>query len=119
MAITFSQIDPHIVRCEHTGSVTPEDSRRLRMFLRRTNCKLLFDLSRSRITESSREICRIRSMLPQTAFVGPPLPRIAELTLPGKDYYRHEIRHFESEIEALLWLGASEFSPVYAGEYPV
>lgn len=104
MPFTFTPVEPGITRCWHQGQITREDSRQLRAFVTQTGGKLLVDLHDTPIDQSAREYLRVRSMLPETAFFGPPLPRLAWGDLPGKHIYRHEARHFPSEAEALAWL---------------
>jgi hypothetical protein len=80
----------------------------LRAFLNRLDGRLLVDLTTMSPGESLQEFLRVRSLLPQTAFFGPPETRAACCTLPGKDFYMHEARHFSSEEEALAWLREEE-----------
>jgi hypothetical protein len=104
MPFTFSHIRPDITLCRHYGPFTRDDSRQLRAFLNRLDGKLLVDLTAMPVGESMQEFLRVRSLLPQTAFYGPPETQAACCTLPGKDFYMHEARHFPLEEEALAWL---------------
>lgn len=114
MPFTFTPVEPGITRCWHQGPITLEDSRQLRAFLRQDHGKLLVNLYDTPIDQSAREYLRVRSMLPETAFFGPPLPRLAWGDLPGKHIYLHQARHFATEAEALAWLRRD--APV-SGEY--
>jgi hypothetical protein len=108
MPFTFSHVQPDITLCRHYGPFTRDDSRQLRAFLNRLDGRLLVDLTTMSSGESMQEFLRVRSLLPQTAFFGPPETRAACCTLPGKDFYMHEARHFSSEEEALEWLQEEE-----------
>ncbi len=104
MSFTFTTVEPGITRCWHQGPITREDSRQLRAFLQHAEGSLLVDLYDTPIDHSAREYLRVRAMLPETAFFGPPLPRLAWADLPGKHVYMHKTRHFGTEAEALAWL---------------
>lgn len=106
----FTRIDAQIIRIQHEGPITLEDSRQLRAFLKQFNGKLLIDLTGTPVRDSMQEFCRVRSMLPQTAFVGPEVSDIVCRGLPGKDYYIHEAQHFATENGALSWLRGEDFT---------
>jgi hypothetical protein len=108
MPFTFSHIQPDITLCRHHGPLTRDDSRQLRAFLNQLDGRLLVDLTTMAAGESMQEFLRVRSLLPQTAFFGPPETRAACCTLPGKDFYMHEARHFSSAEEGLAWLREGE-----------
>ncbi|HVO69500.1 MAG TPA: STAS/SEC14 domain-containing protein [Aggregatilineaceae bacterium] len=112
MPFQFVRIEPHITLCCHRGPVTLEDSRQLRAFLKTVDGNLLVDLRHSPSWDMAQEFCRVRSMLPKTAFVGPELPRVLCADLPGKDYIKHEVRHFTTEEEALEWLREGQEQPI-------
>jgi hypothetical protein len=112
MSFEFTRIEPNITMCCHRGPVTLDDSRQLRAFLKTVDGQLLFDLRYTPLWEMAQELCRVRSMLPKTAFVGPELPRILCSDLPGKHYYMHEVRHFNTEDEALDWLREGQEQPI-------
>jgi hypothetical protein len=104
MPYEFTQVEEHIVRVSHRGPVTRADGRQLRAYLRTVDDNLLIDLTGSPVRELARQLCAMRPMLPRTACYGPPLPEYLYRGLPGKDYYLHEVRHFETQDEALAWL---------------
>jgi hypothetical protein len=112
MPFQFTRIEPQITLCCHRGPITLEDSRQLRAFLKTVDSKLLIDLRYTPLWEMAQELCRVRSMLPKTAFVGPELPRILCADLPGKHYYLYEARHFTTEQEALDWLHEDQEQPI-------
>jgi hypothetical protein len=112
MSFEFIRVEPHITLCCHQGPLTVEDSRQLRAFLKTVDGNLLVDLRHAPLWEMAQEFCRVRSMLPKTAFVGPELPRILCADLPGKHYYMHEVRHFNTEDEALEWLREGQEQPI-------
>lgn len=101
----FTHITPDTVRVQHDGPVTVESTRQFRAFLIEFRGRLLVDLRNTPPADMRRELLRVRSMLPQTACFGPGYLRPVCEQLPGKDVYRHELRHFETEAEALAWLG--------------
>ena len=103
MCFEFTQLTHDIVRCRPNGPVTLQDSRKLRAFLQQYRGRMVVDL-RCTTPECTREFARLRMMLPQTAFYGSPLPRTLTDMLPGKEFYMHEVRHFETEAAALAWL---------------
>ncbi len=104
MCFEFTHIAPDMVRCCPRGPVTAEDSNKLRAFLKGYRGRLLVDLGHACAGDCAREFFRVRVMLPQTAFFGAPVPRLLTDGLLGKEFYMHEVRSFESEDEALLWL---------------
>jgi hypothetical protein len=104
MPFTFSRIQPGITLSRHYGPLTRDDSRPLRAFLNQLDGKLLVDLTTMPVGESMQEFLRVRSLLPQTAFFGPPESHVVCCTLPGREFYMHEARHFTAEEEALAWL---------------
>lgn len=100
----ITRLNSDIVMVQHEGNFTADDSRQLRAFLREYRGKLLVDLTGTPAASCMQEICRVRSMLPQTAIIG---PRISDLVcngLPGKDYAMYEVRHFDSKADAVAWL---------------
>ncbi len=104
MCFQFTQIAPDVIRCSPHGRVTSEDSRELRSFLKGYRGRLLVDLAEACVGDCTREFFRVRVMLPQTAFYGAPIPRMLTNALPGKEFYMHEVRAFETEEAALNWL---------------
>lgn len=104
----FTPIDQDITRVRHEGSITVEDSRQFRAFLREFHGRLLIDLCGTPPAEMQRELLRVRPMLPQTACVGADMERLVCDTLPGKDYYMYALEHFASEDTALAWLRGVE-----------
>ncbi len=112
----FSRVDSGIIKVRHEGPITAEDSRQLRAFLKQYRGKLLIDLTGSSPGDNLREFCRVRAMLPQTAFTGPMVSELVCQGLPGKDFYMHEALHFDNEADALAWLRGEEVSGTEAGE---
>ena len=104
MSFQFNLVGPSIVRCTHEGPITSEDRRRFRSFLETIEARLLVDLSETSPFEMMQFLCSMRGILPATALIGPPPPRLMLEALPGKDYCRNELRYFQTEQEALVWL---------------
>jgi hypothetical protein len=113
MPFEFVTITPGVTRCSHRGKVTLGDSRQLRSFLCQYRGKLLVDLAGTSTDDLSLEFLRVRSMLPQTAFYGGALSPLFYRNLAGKHVYLFEARHFETEAEALSWLGGEPPEPAY------
>lgn len=112
----FSRIDSGIIKVRHEGPITTADSRQLRAFLQQYRGKLLIDLTGTPDGDNLREFCRVRAMLPQTAFIGPMVSDLVCQGLPGKDFYLNEVLHFADEADALAWLRGEEVSGADAGE---
>jgi hypothetical protein len=104
MPFIFSYVQSDITLCRHYGPLTRDDSCQLRAFLNQLDGKLLVDLTTMPVGESMQEFLRVRSLLPQTAFFGSPESQAVCCTLPGKEFYMHEARHFTAKEEALVWL---------------
>jgi hypothetical protein len=95
-------VEKGILRCQHTGSFSPEDVKSLASFLHDYRGKLLIDLTETTGEECARHIKQFRPMMPTAAIFGAALdPAILEIP---ESYYTHEVRHFETEEEALTWL---------------
>jgi hypothetical protein len=98
----ITPVEKGIVRCQHTGEFTSEDIQSLAAFLLDYRGKLLIDLTGSTGEECSRHIKHFRPMMPIAAIFGAPIdPKILEVP---DSYYTHEVRLFETEKEALVWL---------------
>ena len=108
MSFQFTQITPSITQVKHYGPITLDDSRQLRAALNELDGTLLVDLYDTPTGDSFKEFCRVRALLPKTAFYGPLDSEVVCQVLPGKDYYMHEARHFTSKEAALDWLLAEE-----------
>jgi hypothetical protein len=101
-AFTLTPVEKGIMRCRHTGEMSPEDVRSLASFLHDYGGKLLVDLTATTADECARNLAAFRPMMPTTAIFGADLD---PATLEVKDsYYVKEVRLFESEDEALAWL---------------
>jgi hypothetical protein len=104
MPFQFTQLTPSVIQVKHHGPITLDDSRHLRQTLNDLEGMLLIDLYDTPIGDSFKEFCRVRALLPKTAFYGPPDSDVVCKTLPGKDFYMHEARHFTDREAALNWL---------------
>jgi hypothetical protein len=101
-SFTITPVEKGILRCRHTGILTPEDVRTLAGFLHDYRGKLLVDLTGTTGEECARNIHQFRPMMPTTAIFGADIdPNILEVP---ESYYTHEVRYFKSEDEALAWL---------------
>ena len=101
-SFTITPVEKGIVRCQHTGSFTPQQIQSLAYFLLDYRGKLLIDLSGTTGEECSRHIQNFRSMMPVAAIFGAPIdPKI--LDVPDSNY-THEVRYFDTEEQALEWL---------------
>ena len=101
-SFAITPVERGIVRCQHTGEFTPDETQSLAMFMLDYRGKLLIDLSGTTGEECSRHIKNFRPMMPTTAIFGADIdPEI--LDVPDS-YYTHEVRYFETEAEALEWL---------------
>ena len=101
-SFSITPVERGIVRCQHTGEFTPDETQSLAMFMLDYRGKLLIDLSGTTGEECSRHIKNFRPMMPTTAIFGADIdPEI--LDVPDS-YYTHEVRYFETEAEALEWL---------------
>ena len=101
-SFAITPVERGIVRCQHTGEFTPDETQSLAMFMLDYRGKLLIDLSGTTGEECSRHIKNFRPMMPTTAIFGADIdPEILEVP---DSYYTHEVRYFETEAEALEWL---------------
>ena len=101
-SFSITPVERGIVRCQHTGEFTPDETQSLAMFMLDYRGKLLIDLSGTTGEECSRHIKNFRPMMPTTAIFGADIdPEILEVP---DSYYTHEVRYFETEAEALEWL---------------
>ncbi|MFL7867999.1 MAG: STAS/SEC14 domain-containing protein [Anaerolineales bacterium] len=101
-SFAITPVERGIVRCQHTGEFTPNEIQSLATFMLDYRGKLLIDLSGTTGEECSRHIKNFRPMMPTTAIFGAPIdPAILEVP---DSYYTHEVKHFETEAEALAWL---------------
>jgi hypothetical protein len=101
-SFTVTPVEKGIMRCQHTGSYSPEDIRSLASFFHDYRGKLLIDLTGSTGEECARHIRNLRPMMPATAIFGAKIDP-AILVVPDS-YYTKEVRYFETEQEALAWL---------------
>ena len=101
-SFTVTPVEKGIMRCQHTGTYSPEDIRSLASFFHDYRGKLLIDLTGSTGEECARHIKNLRPMMPATAIFGAPIDP-AILDIPDS-YYTKEVRYFETEQEALAWL---------------
>ena len=101
-SFSITPIERNIVRCQHTGEFTPQTIQSLASFMLDYRGKLLIDLSGTTGEECARHIKNFRPMMPTAAIFGAPIdPTILEVP---DSYYTHEVRHFDTEDEALEWL---------------
>jgi hypothetical protein len=101
-AFTLTPVEKGIMRCRHTGALSPEDVQNLAHFLHDYRGKLLIDLTGTTGEECRRHIARFRPMMPTAAVFGADLGP-EDLAVPDS-YYTHEVRYAETEDEALAWL---------------
>lgn len=101
-AFTITPVEKGIMRCRHTGPMSPEDVRTLADFLYDYGGKLLVDLTETTAEECARHLAGFRPMMPTTAIFGAEIDS-AILEIP-ESYYVKEVRFFKSEDEALAWL---------------
>ena len=101
-AFTITPVEKGIMRCRHTGSLSPEDVQMLAHFLHDYRGKLLVDLSDTTGEECGKHLSRFRPMMPTTAIFGAEIDP-ALLDTP-ESYYTHEVHYTETEDEALAWL---------------
>jgi hypothetical protein len=101
-SFAITPVERGIVRCQHTGEFTPDEIQSLATFMLDYRGKLLIDLTGSTGEECGRHIKHFRPMMPTAAIFGAPIdPSILEVP---DSYYTHNVRHFETEKEALEWL---------------
>jgi hypothetical protein len=101
-SFTLTPVEKGIMRCRHTGPMSPEDVQTLAEFLYDYRGKLLVDLSATNAEECASHIKQFRPMMPTAAVFGAELdPQILEVP---ESYYTREVRYFETEAEALAWL---------------
>lgn len=101
-AFTITPVEKGIMRCRHTGAFSPEDVQTLARFLEEYKGKLLIDLTGTTAEECLRNIKNFRPMMPTAAIFGAPIGQ--EILELSKSYYEKEVRYFESEAEAIVWL---------------
>ncbi|HEY4492246.1 MAG TPA: STAS/SEC14 domain-containing protein [Acidobacteriota bacterium] len=101
-SFTITPVEKGILRCQHTGPMSPEDVRALASFFLDYRAKLLVDLRGVTGEECARHIKQFRPMMPTSAIFGGELdPKILEIP---ESYYTHDVRYFATEEEALTWL---------------
>ena len=66
-SFSITPVERGIVRCQHTGEFTPDETQSLAMFMLDYRGKLLIDLSGTTGEECSRHIKNFRPMMPTTA----------------------------------------------------
>jgi len=101
-AFTLTPVEKGIMRCRHTGPLSPEDVQMLAHFLHDYRGKLLVDLTGTTGEECARHMTHFRPMMPTAAVFGADLdPSVFDV---GDSYYTHEVRYTTTEDEALAWL---------------
>jgi hypothetical protein len=101
-SFTITPVEKGIMRCRHTGPLTPDDVQALASFLHDYRGKLLIDLTGTTGEECARHIRQFRPMMPTAAVFGADLdPAMLEIS---DSYYVHDVSIHESEDEALRWL---------------
>ncbi len=101
-AFTITPAEKGILRCRHSGTFSSEDVQSLGKFLEDYKGKLLVDLSGTSVEECLRNIKNFRPMMPTAAIFGAPIGQ--EVLEISESYYEKEVRFFESEVDALVWL---------------
>ncbi len=101
-SFTLTPVEKGILRCIHTSKFSHEDVRSLANFLADYHGKLLIDLSGTTGEECAEQLKQFRPMMPTSAIIGVELDPTT-LEIPDS-YYVHEVRHFQSEEQALAWL---------------
>jgi hypothetical protein len=101
-SFTLTPVEKGIMRCIHTSKFSHEDVRSLANFLADYHGKLLIDLSETTSEDCAKQLKQFRPMMPTAAIIGVDLDPAA-LEIPDS-YYVHEVRHFQSEEQALAWL---------------
>jgi hypothetical protein len=101
-SFTLTPVERGVMRCRHTGPMSPDDVQALAHFLHDYRGKLLVDLTGTTGEECSRHLRHFRPMMPTTAVFGADLD--AGLFEVPDSYYTHEVRYFATEDEALVWL---------------
>ena len=101
-SFTLTPVERGIMRCRHTGPMSPADVQILAHFLHDYRGKLLVDLTGTTGEECARHLHQFRPMMPTAAVFGADLsPEVFEVP---DSYYTHEVRYFPDEAEALAWL---------------
>lgn len=102
-SFTLTPVEKGIMRCVHSSKFSHEDVRTLANFLADYHHgKLLIDLTGTTGEECAEQLKQFRPMMPISAIIGVDLDP-ATLEIPDS-YYINEVRHFQSEEEALVWL---------------
>jgi len=101
-SFTITPVEKGIFRCQHTGPLSHEDVRALASFLHDYRGKLLIDLRGTTGEECMHNLRQFRPMMPTAAIFGAKIDA-TQLEIP-ESYYTHEVRYFETEEEALIWL---------------
>ena len=101
-AFTLTPVEKGIMRCKHTAPFTPDDVQSLAKFLEDYQGKLLIDLTGTSAEECIRNIKNFRPMMPTSAIFGAPLEQ--EILDVAESYYEKQVRYFENETDAMLWL---------------
>ena len=101
-AFTLTPVEKGIMRCKHTAPFTPDDVQSLAKFLEDYQGKLLIDLTGTSAEECIRNIKNFRPMMPTSAIFGSPLEQ--EILDVAESYYEKQVRYFENETDAMLWL---------------
>jgi hypothetical protein len=100
-AFTLTPIEKGIMRCRHTGSLSPDDVQALAHFFHDYRGKLLVDLTGMGGEDCSHHMAQFRPMMPTTAIFGAEIdPSILQI----EGYYTHPVEYMETEAEALAWL---------------
>jgi hypothetical protein len=101
-SFTLTPVERGVMRCRHTGPMSPDDVQTLAHFLHDYRGKLLVDLTGTTGEECGRHLRHFRPMMPTTAVFGADLdPGLFEVP---DSYYTREVRYFATEDEALSWL---------------
>ena len=101
-SFTITPVEKGVMRCRHTGEFSHDDVRSLANFFHDYHGKLLVDLTGTTGEECAHHMKMFRPMMPTTAIFGADLDP-ASLEIPDS-YYTNEVRHFQTEADALAWL---------------
>jgi hypothetical protein len=101
-SFTVTPVEKGIMRCTHSGQLTPADVQTLAKFLEDYRGKLLVDLTGSTPEECERNIKHLRPMMPVAAIFGAEISPDA-IDVPDS-YYTHPVKICKTEPEALDWL---------------
>ncbi len=101
-SFAITPVEKGIMRCTHSGEISPQEVQTLTRFLEDYSGKLLIDLTGSTPRECERHIRNLRPMMPIAAVFGADLAQ--DIFDVPDSYYNHPVKIFKTEAEALDWL---------------